>query len=364
MKKEKIIKWFIYFAGIVCLYAFVAIRYLPFFNAVVVEKMKPGYWDLTKYGENYYFSYVRHFRENGIPPAKEKFEFKAKNSSLNDADLIVFGDSYFDISRHKQFPERLCDTFHVKTYFHYGDYPLTIFDENNYRSSEPKVLLYERVERYIPVVFEHENNSDYIPDTRSDFKKKLSGIKDDIFYDKTEKLLDALVKKSYLSTAIYSEIATIKFDLFKYISPLTPVYCLNKDKPWLFFYDQTNKEKTSFYYHHSPEEINNICNNMADLSEKLKEKYNIRLIYLPLPAQYTICHEVVNNDVYNNFLPELYEGLDKKGVEYINVFEDFKKAGKDIFYGTDGHWNEKGIQIGLKKTLEYFRNDSTLHNYF
>jgi hypothetical protein len=364
MNREKILKWIIYLSGVVCLYIFIAIRFLPLYNILLKEKIKPGYWDKTRYGELYYFNFIRHFKEEGLPPAGEKFQEKSNHASLNDADMIVFGDSFFDFSRFKQFPERLADTLNIKVHFHHGDYPLVVFAQNNYHNSKPKILLYERVERYIPMAFENENVADYKVDSRSEFRKKTGDIKDKIFYQRSEELFDALLKRSIITTDIYSCIATLKFDLFRYISPLTPVYSQGKDKPWVFYHDQTNGTKTSFYYHHSESEMNAYCDNMADLANKLKEEYNIRLIYLPLPAKYTLYHGFVNDDEYNHFLPELYEGLRKRGVEFIEVYEDFKNAGEIIYYRTDSHWNEKGIQMAFNKTMEYFRNDSTLKKYF
>lgn len=364
MKNEKILKWLIYLSGILCLYAFVSVRSLPLFNAILKEKMIPGYWDKTKYGELYYFSMINKFKEKGLPPAQKKYQYKSKNASLNDADIFVFGDSFFDFSRHTQFAERLSDTLNAKVHYYYGDYPLMVLAENHYQSTRPKVLLYERVERYIPMVFENKNTADYEVDDRSAFRKRIGNVKDKIFYKRSEELFDALLKRSYLTTGIYSCIATVKFDVFRYISPLTPVYSADKEKPWLFYSDQTNGEKTSFYYHHSEADMNNYCDHMADLAAQLKEEYNIRLIYLPLPAKYTLYHNFVNHDKYNDFLPELYKGLRKRGVEFIDVFDDFKNSDDILYYRTDSHWNEKGIEMAFNKTMEYFRKDSTLKKYY
>ena len=362
--KEKILRLFIYLSGIICLYAFIAIRTLPLFNAILKENMKPGYWDKTKYGELYYFNFIRYFKEKGLPPAAEKFQDLNEHASLDNAEMIVFGDSFFDFSRHEQFPERLADTLNVKVHFHHGDYPLAVFAQSNYQNREPKILLYERVERYIPMVFEKENTADYEVDSRTEFRKTIGNIKDKIFYQRSEELFDALLKRSIFTTDIYSLIATLKFDLFNYISPLTPVYSPGKKEPWVFYHDQTNGEKTSFYYQHSENEMDDYCDHMADLADKLKEQYNIRLIYLPLPAKYTLYHGFVNDDKYNHFLPKLYEGLRKRGIEFIEVYEDFKNSDEILFYRTDSHWNEKGIQMAFNKTLEYFKNDSILRKYF
>ena len=172
-----------------------------------------------------------------------------------------------------------------------------------------------------------------------------------------------MLKRSYLTTFIYSEIATIKFDLFKNITSLTPVYLKNGKDSWLFYYDQVNDNKTSFYYKHSQAEMDSICDNMSDLAYELKKKYNMTLVYLPMPAKYTLYHTVINNDEYNQFLPRLYDGLKKRNVNYINVYNDFCNSDTLLYYHTDSHWNQKGIDIAYKKTITYLKKDSVLKKF-
>ena len=70
---ERFLKYLIYFWGILSLCAFLAIRFEYLFNACLREDVVEGYWDRTKYGELYYFSMIRHFREEGLPPSERKF---------------------------------------------------------------------------------------------------------------------------------------------------------------------------------------------------------------------------------------------------------------------------------------------------
>ena len=113
---EKALKWIVGIAGAVCIYAFLAVRCEPLFNFVLLEKTLPEYWENTKYGELYYFNYIKHFRERG--PAKVYTEIPAyrQASKIQDADILTFGDSFFDFSRMVTFPERLSDTLHRKVY--------------------------------------------------------------------------------------------------------------------------------------------------------------------------------------------------------------------------------------------------------
>ncbi len=351
-----------YILAAICLYCFVAIRFLPLYNAFLKEPV--GYWDQTKYGELYYFSMILHFREKDMPPSLRKFENSEKQASVKDCEVLTFGDSFFEFSRHKQIPERIADEFNKKVHYVNNDFPLDYLEKNNYHDTVPKLVIFERVERYIPVTFnkEHVWHKQKVIN-QSKLEKAYVYIRDKIFYSKSEELYDVMLKRSYLTTGIYSLIATVKFDLFGYISKKTPVYKNNGDYSWLFYHDQVNKEKTSFYYQFSQQQIDSICDNMDDLAMKLKRNYNMDLVYLPLPARYTLYHTVINHDTYNNFLPRLYEGLDKRGIKYVKVFDDLINRTDTIYYRTDEHWKQKGLDIAYNKTIDYIKSDTTLKAY-
>jgi hypothetical protein len=360
---EKALKWIMYITGAICLYVYIAIRFEPMFNGLLKEKVVDGYWDKTKYGEMYYFSMIRHFREPGMPPAGEKFEHSDKQASLEDARILTFGDSFFEFSRHKQFPERLAEDFSTGVHYVNNEFPLSYLRENNYADTTPRLLIYERTERYIPLSFEQFHSGEVISQPEgSETRGILARVKNKLFYDKSEDLYNIVLKRSYPTTALFSFFSTLKFDLFGAISRLTPAYSKNGPESWLFYYDQVNDEKTSYYYRHSEEEIDNICDNMAQLALDLQEQYNLHLVYLPVPAKYTIHHEVMNNDPYNNFLPSLYKGLEERDVKYIELLDDFLKSEERLYYRTDSHWNQAGIDLTYGRFLEYIQGDSVLNS--
>jgi hypothetical protein len=355
--KAKILRSLIIIMGLICLYAFIAIRAQAIFNLGVNEKLVTGYWDNTKYGELYYFNYVKHFKEENLPQMGEKYQYSPMQASPEDAEILIFGDSFFDICRPTQFPTEISVRLNKKVHFAYNDYPLQYLNQINYNSKEPKLLLMGSVERYIPVKFANQHNEQFTIDSRSQKIKMLSSIKNKVFYYRSEELYDALLKRSYLTTDIYSIIATVKFDCFEYISKLTPKYSLQDTIPWIFYHDEVNGKITSFYYKHTDDEFEKVSDNILDLSRQLKTKYNIELIIIPIPAKYTICHNRINNDQYSNFLPKLQEKFDHKGIKYIDFYDTFRKS-KDILYiPTDGHWNEKGLELGVELTLNYLEKN-------
>lgn len=359
--KEKLLKYLIYISGIICFYIFISVRILPLFNRMLIEKLEPGYWDKIKYGELYYYDQIKHFREENLPQASLKHQYSANQAPVNNAEIFAFGDSFFDISRPTQYPTVLASKLHKKLHYGYYDFPLQYLNEHGYKGNKPSVLVMGIVERFIPMKFAepHPLFSKAGKDTPV-LKAYGKRVKDFVFYSKSEKLYDALLKKSYLSSAIYSEISTLKFNWFGYISNYTPMYSLNDSIPWLFIHDSVNGEKTSFYYHHSSSEIDNICDNIEDLAYKLKEEYNIRLVFISIPAKYTLYHTKLNNHKYSNFIPRLQRGLKERKVQYIDIYTEFTKADQLLYYGTDAHWNEEGMKLAVDLTARYLKENKLI----
>ncbi len=301
-------KILIYISGIVCFYAFIAIRIHPLFNAILKEKVIPEYWENTKYGELYYFNFIREFREQGLPDYRVKYRYTDRFPSFDDADLILFGDSFFDFSRMETLPEKISDSLGINVYYARYDRPLKYIGENSLDNTKEKLMIYESAERYIPTRFT-KPQPDYIPDPRSKLRIDFADARDYIFVPNKELLYNTLLFRSYLTTDIYSFLSTLKFNVFGYITKFTPRYYLGGKTPWLFYYEQVNDEPGSFYYQYSQDEIDLYCDNIADLSSRLYDKYKFKMIFMAIPSKYSIYHTLLNNDKYNDFIPRLYAGL-------------------------------------------------------
>lgn len=161
-----------------------------------------------------------------------------------------------------------------------------------------------------------------------------------------------MLKGTYLTKPFYSAISTYKFDNFGYISSKTPKYKL-ESKPWLFYYETVNNDPTGFYYQHSKEEVETYCDNIASMSHNLKAKYNFDFIFCAVPNKYSIYYTKADPAaVYNNLLPQIYKGLEKRGIKYVDLYNDFSQETDDLYFGTDSHWNEKGANIAFEKIIE------------
>ncbi|MCF8369840.1 MAG: hypothetical protein K9G76_12440 [Bacteroidales bacterium] len=354
---SNLLKYLIYFSGILCLYAFIAVRLLPLFNFALIEERRPDYFEFMKYGELYYFSQIDHFKEN-LPFPEYKYRLSEKNPTLEESDIIAFGDSFFDINRQKTVAERLHDSLGLKVHAASGWFPLEYLAQNRYKTGKEKTIIFQIVERNIDYRFRGPHKIPIISQKESgmSMRKLAAGVKDKIFLNSSEELYNVLLKGSYPSNLLYSKIATLKFDAFGYISSQTPVYDLQTySYPLLFYYLTVNDNHTSFYYEHTDEMIKNYCDNLVDLSIKLKENYNLNLIFLPVPNKFTIYYkDIRQDDVYDNLLPRLYAEMAKRPLTYINIYDDFVSSDKQLFYGTDTHWNKNGVDLAVKRLLELF----------
>ena len=61
---------------------------------------------------------------------------------------------------------------------------------------------------------------------------------------------------------------------------------------------------------------------------------------------------MVNNDSYNDFIPKLQDELRKHNIQFIDLYNEFVSSKVILYYGTDTHWNRKGVDLALKLTLD------------
>lgn len=359
--REKLLKWIIYITGIACAFVFISTRISPeMMNLILKIKTYPEFEDFTKYGELYMFCMVNDYKED-LPQAKIKYRLSPKHPNLEDADILVFGDSQFDHSRHRNVPEWLGDTLNKQVMYHRYTNPhwafiLSYLQANNYSNTDRKLLVFETTERYIHNRFMDDPDV-FFNDTRDKLRKTIALVRDRLFNAESEYLYNIVLKRSYFTTDIYAFISTIKFRLFGFISGMTPKYTTGDDK-WLFYKDNIDH----FYTEYAEEDIETVCNNIKKLSDLLKERYNLDFVIMPLPEKYTLYHSIVNNEADDDFLDRIYSEFDKRQIPYVNLLAPLKNAGDYVYPKTDTHYNEKGSEIALEELLNELKKDTT-YNY-
>ncbi|MBN2166112.1 MAG: hypothetical protein JW717_07545 [Marinilabiliaceae bacterium] len=351
MRKDKILKYSIYILGVFCLCIFIFIRVK--YGLQFIQNA-PFCHDG---GDLYRQNYITDFREP-LPPfsninQKNKYELpwytnSPKHPSFDSADIVCVGDSYFFFHWLTTFPERLQDETGEKVYYYNGYNPMQPFMNAAYKKGRKKVLIYEMGERGLMhyLIQRMPLNPEPEKKTNEDDSFCLLLSKNDI-----ERKYNRVLQRGMFIADLYEKIATFKFRTFEYINYKTPVYCLNPS--WLFVKESVNNSESSFFYQHTDKEIQTLCDNLKRIQTKLKEEYNMELVFMPIPSKISIYHSLVfENEEYNNFLPRLYKGLDILQIPYVDLYHSFVKCSDTLYYRTDTHWNEKGITIAINKTIE------------
>jgi hypothetical protein len=300
-----------------------------------------------KYGDLYYLCMLDDFRIS-LPEYYPTFANSEKLKSLDSADIIVLGDSFFRMTRvEKNFIQFLNDSLKMNVFFRQEFNVYNVLKDNNYKKGKSKILLYEIVERHIL------DNFTYKQVKKGNVKRGLTDAFSIIVPYDREIYYQYVLQKSILTSKIYGIVSNLRFSWFKEITDVVPIYSVNP--PWLFLYKDVDKKFTSFYNNYSDEKIDNVAENIRQLSDELKRDFDIDFIFFPVPNKYSLYSDKINNDKYNMFLPRLYAALDKKGVKNIKIYNEFKNSEEILYYPTDTHWNPEGNRLVLKLFIEQMR---------
>lgn len=344
MIKNRITKYLIFFFGIICLFIFITVR---FEKSPLFLINSDAAWDenFGGYGDLYNLNLLDTFKTK-VYEKEASFLKSGNKNDINESEVIFFGDSFLGGSAsEKTFYERFEDSLKIKTFFSNDDNPLVYLSKVNFIKKNRKFIILEMVERRIIDYF----NS---PPKLVIKGESLVDIKKFFFPVLVEQKYNYLLQKSKLTYNIYKIVNEIKFKEFGFINSATPIYSLNP--PFLFYFQDVDGKNTSFYYNFSDSEIDRICSNLELYKNLFKEKYNLELIFLPIPNKYTIYHKLINNDKYNNLLPVLYNKLKEKRISVIELYYEFIKTNELLYHSTDTHWNTKGENITLNKLIKYF----------
>lgn len=348
---QRILKALIYTAGFISLIVFLSIRIVPeqSMNLLLKVKTYEEYEDSTKYGELFYVSLINEFRED-LPQAMRKYRFSDQHPTLDQAQIIVFGDSHFDHSRSMSLPERLALNTGKKVHYHRINKPfwgnaLAFLETYNIQPGERRLFIYGTTERYIPERF----TEPYEPQVMELKDKPHRYLLDRVLFPENSEFLYAtILKRSYLTHDLHTQLSTLRFNLFKYINGFTPVYHVDSQNgSWLF----TSETVNHFHYPYTDEQIDTFASNIKHLANQINQEYNMDFLFLPVPERFSIYYSLTGEQEYHQFMTRLYEKLDQYEVPYIPLYDDFNNSQVLLYHKTDTHWNTHGVHIALKKTL-------------
>ena len=340
MEKKKGIwlKYFIYVSGILSFVVFVSVRFNHLPQAIVVD-------GIEDHGELYHITYIDLFAKK----IEDKIHYRERlydpRRDINEAEILTFGDSFFEFPLEKPFSLRLADTLNRTVYHANSYYVMEYLDTVNYVKGPPKILILDVVERYFPYLFteKHRLFLNQNPRPANDFYSK-------IFLEDAERKYTVFLQKSIFTHYLYSRVNTLKFNLLGYLPSQVPKY--SRDPLMGFYHETVNDGVTSAYYEWEDDDIREMCDEILALKNALKKEYNLELLLMPMSNAYTIYRNLINDSGYNNLLPRLYKGLGERNIRYIPLMDAFLAVDEMVYHGTDTHWNKKGQDIALKMVME------------
>ena len=340
--KSKLLRAALNAAGVLAVAVFLLVR-VRGGSTLLVDKAE--YYNAR---DLYKHSFVDRFREddpafNRVTNKITAYADRPENPHPQRANVMIVGTSFSDFRFVRSFPEVLGDRLGEPVHFSRSFNPFHVLDRTNYHAvaGPPRVLLYEMAEKGVyrrftpgPVHLERDRG----PPRKPLFEVLPTG--------EAEKRYTALLQMSVFTHRLYRWVATWKFDHLGAISSLTPAYSTNP--PVLFFQSEVDQSPSSIFYHHSEQEIARVCDHIAAMRDELRRRYNLDLVFLPVPNKISLYGRLAYPDVvYNEFLPRVYRGLDQRGVDYVDLYHPFKASTNMLFYGSDTHWNEKGIALAV-----------------
>jgi hypothetical protein len=358
MYKEKFLLYFIYLAGIISLLVFITTK-----SEILMLKATEG---MYRDGDLYRFAKVLFFKTK--LPAAECGDESVQEIDADTAEIFVIGDSFMESCRgHKRFPDMLSEKLGKNVYpifagqvWEYFD-PVYIFWKYNIPRDKRRIVLLERVERYIIHTYGTEKDQDtslFIEEAGTE-NESFWKITKRRWFTEAEKNYEVFLTSSDYTTPFMELWNTFRFFTLRQISDETPVYSLNP--PFLFEAEEAMPgHVTSFYYPHTDSLIGQIAENITNLKAVLLERYNAELVFMPVPNPYTLYHPLINNDTYDNYLPRLCNKLEENGVRTIQLYQKFSESENILFFPTDTHWNASGAEIAVDQAvsvISYMRTE-------
>jgi hypothetical protein len=328
-----------------------AILFLVTKSPFLLEKLTPGFHDEGEiyHGDMFLECRIKRFKI----PLPEAFQGKIKSQPglTSDVPLLVIGDSFFYRRRgYDSFPYQLSKNLNVPVYYNPDHYeaPFQVIRD---AGLERRVLLMECAERLVRDRFLPAPQLNPPPPD-----SELQGLQR-VFHDfkarwltRAESNYRFFLRYSLLTSPIVESWNSFLFEQFGIISDRTPVYQL--DPPHLFLFAEAERGRTSSsLYPISDQEVDAISKHLSDIERELRVRYNVHLVFMPVPNKFTIMGPPLARREYNQLLPRLYSRLEKLGVPTVNLLEPFLASEKTLYFQSDSHWNADGVNLAMERVL-------------
>lgn len=299
------------------------------------------------HGELYEMCKINRFRED---IALMKGDATGK---IEDADIITIGDSFFGSAlASRKFAAELeavsgRPVYHVENTGKFNssqvDMPLAYLESISCKRGPNRVLVLESVERYA---------AQRAKSCQKSWNDVHSWKSDNGYYK--ERILDTKDIEYFFSNNILSGTANkflqnVRFDLLGIVN--LPVVYHSEVSDMLFYQEEVEFNRSS----KGEETIKETADNIACLARKLRDRYNISLVYVILPQKYSL-YSARFGDPYDGFIPRLVTEMRKRNVAAVDMYSVYSAQMKlhpdrPLYFGSDTHYNREGKLLLVREIM-------------
>lgn len=322
------------YASIMLFAAFVVIGgKFPAFGRMFVAAEPVGY----TLGDQYRMCELDRFREE-IPLVQS-----APNPSLDEAEIITLGDSFFNSALGSEFfANELAGkiglkvhNMHTAEFFEPQSYPLSYLESIGYKGDRRRILILESVERSVLERAGKYNSLGVSTSNKLDaFAFKLLKNSD----------VEYFFKHNLIVAPLGRWLKNFRFERLGIVDKSIGAYSVD---PEMLFYQRdiefgrTRKTEAT---------LESTADSIATLAAALKKRYDIDLVYLVIPDKYSVYRALAPNaQAYDRFIPRLCAELTERGVKNLDVYSlyaSYSKPGMPpIYYSSDTHYTALGKSI-------------------
>lgn len=305
----------------------------PDFGRTFIAREPDGY----VVGDQYRMCDLDRFREE-IPSLKP-----SAATPLEQADILTLGDSFFNSTLASDlFANELArkaglrvHNLHTSEFFEPQSYPLSYLENIGYQTGKSRIMLLESVEREVLERGDGYNKAGLSSSNELDaFAFKVLKNSD----------LEYFFKHNVIVRPLGKRLKNFRFQYLSIVDKSIGAYSLNPD---MLFYQ---RDLEFARLKKSEAMLDSTADSIARLSETLRQRYNIDLIYLAIPNKYSVYHGLaVAESRYDGFLPRLSEKLTRRGVKNLDIYtlySRYNKAGMPLLYfSSDTHYTAYGKSV-------------------
>lgn len=292
--------------------------------------------DSYRYGDLYRLSNLSEFKD----PRKECIGYRVPQHPKfsKKVHLYVIGDSFTEKERigKKDF---VADEY---TYVHWSEV-LHIKPD----TSQTNILLLECVERHVREKFMAPIKN-LVPDSAT-FKPKNAKLfmteLDDAFESKkAENRIDELLFQNDFILGLKELKSDFNYKVFGRTNK--EVTSINNGKDLVYYMDTDTPETTSSFSKIKNSALDSIVDNINQTEQNAVKIGFDHVLLSIIPNKVSVLAPTY--DVYNHLIDRIYAHPNLH-LQYVDVYEDFKKLGNKSYLKGDSHWTCEGQYLWLNK---------------